>query len=460
MARREVDRDRAEVLDDREIRVGERGFDIGLKRGSGRADLETGNDAVDGTFTCHSDDVEPELLQNLGPPQRHDRHSVGEPEAKRDNGTRRHGSALLEGHWVDDGYAAPNSDVYPWLWLWDSCFHSIIWAELGDDRAVIELDSVLAAQDASGFVPHMNYRRNPEQSLDLWGRRGASSITQPPMYGHAIAELVARGFPVRDETIDRAHRGLAFLMRERQRSESGLIELVHPWESGADDSPRWDSMLGEQWTIDAWRAHKAHLVTTVEANADGSPIRNPDFRVASVGFNALVAYNIAELETVTGASDLHDAGAELSAALSTRWDAETVTWVDDVGRGAATSASARTLDALLPALVDPDPAHVGSVAAIVMDATAFGGAFGPAAVHRDEPTFDPDTYWRGPAWPQLSYLMAIAMRRAGHDAVATQIADATVAGATASGFAEYWNPDTGAGRGAIPQSWAGLAAVL
>jgi len=36
----------------------------------------------------------------------------------------------------------------------------------------------------------------------------------------------------------------------------------------------------------------------------------------------------------------------------------------------------------------------------------------------------------------------------------------TVAGAWASGMAEYWNPDTGAGLGAIPQSWTGLALVL
>ena len=36
----------------------------------------------------------------------------------------------------------------------------------------------------------------------------------------------------------------------------------------------------------------------------------------------------------------------------------------------------------------------------------------------------------------------------------------TVAGAGASGLAEYWNPDTGAGLGAIPQSWSGLALVL
>jgi hypothetical protein len=29
-------------------------------------------------------------------------------------------------------------------------------------------------------------------------------------------------------------------------------------------------------------------------------------------------------------------------------------------------------------------------------------------------------------------------------------------GAVASGWAEYWNPETGGGLGARPQSWTGL----
>src|SRR6478672_9628621 len=44
--------------------------------------------------------------------------------------------AMLEAHWRPEGYTSPNLGVYPWQWLWDSCFHAIAWAEAGDDRAV------------------------------------------------------------------------------------------------------------------------------------------------------------------------------------------------------------------------------------------------------------------------------------------------------------------------------------
>ena len=51
--------------------------------------------------------------------------------------------------------------------------------------------------------------------------------------------------------------------------------------------------------------------------------------------------------------------------------------------------------------------------------------------------------------------------RAGADpTVAADLAARLVAGAHRSGLAEYWHPDTGQGLGAVPQSWAALAAVV
>ena len=102
--------------------------------------------------------------------------------------------AVLDAHWMHEGYAAPNSQVYPWQWLWDSCFHSIIWVELGEpNRAIVELTSALSTQDAGGFIPHMNYVRDPGFHRSFWGRSGSSCITQPPMFGHAVAVLHRRG---------------------------------------------------------------------------------------------------------------------------------------------------------------------------------------------------------------------------------------------------------------------------
>ena len=37
--------------------------------------------------------------------------------------------AVMEANWREEGgYTVPNSAVYPFQWLWDSCFHAGTWA--------------------------------------------------------------------------------------------------------------------------------------------------------------------------------------------------------------------------------------------------------------------------------------------------------------------------------------------
>ena len=367
--------------------------------------------------------------------------------------------AVLEAHWVPEGYAVPNPSTYPWQWLWDSCFHALCWAELGDDRGLAELRTALSVQAADGFVPHMNYVRSPGVAADLWGRAEASSITQPPMYGHAVAELVRRGVDVDEETVARAEHGLRFLLVDRQRLPSGLVALCHPWESGADDSPRWDDFCPGGFSLEAWRPTKNRLVTSIQRSPAGSPLANGAFECASAGFNALVVFNAWELASVTGKSETTGRADELAGCLGAQWVESQRTWADS-GASETGSGKARTLDGLLPMLVAAGSEQVDAVAVDLVDSSAYGGWCGPAGVHRGEPGFDPRSYWRGPAWPQLSYLAWVGLRRHGRHEAARQVAASTVRGAMRSGFAEYWDPDDGTGGGAVPQSWAALAALM
>ncbi len=352
------------------------------------------------------------------------------------------------------GFCVPNATTYPWQWLWDSCFHAVVWAHLGDERALVEVRTALVDQDEDGFVAHLRYvESNPH--AEFWGRDRTSSITQPPMYGHAIAVLAERGMAVDGELLERATRGLRFLLDRRRRSAGGLVELCHPWESGCDDSPRWDGALAGPWSTASWRDHKGALLATIERSASGAPIANPAFAVGSVSFSALVAFNALELAGVTGDESLRRSATDLVAAVDARWDAELRTWVDD-GPTAAGSGRVRTADALLPLLVIDRP----DARAELTDPTALGAPFGPCGVDRREPPFAPSAYWRGPAWPQLTYLLWWGSRWAGDGATSASLGSSLVAAASGSNFAEYWEPDSGAGLGAVPQSWSTLAVVV
>lgn len=357
--------------------------------------------------------------------------------------------SMMTSAWTEPGFCVPNRITYPYQWLWDSCFHSIIWAELGDARCMVELQNVLANQHISGFVPHMTYWGDPDAHADFWGVSGMSSITQPPMYGHTLAELTRRGFTVAPSVASKARAGLRYLL-SRPRTAAGLVPVWHPWETGCDNSARWDDWVpgGTGFDFDRWRVQKSAYVQSLSRDSDDA-VQSSDFEVGSVGFNALTAWNIHELASV-GESDAHldSSATDLTRAVCARWKNTLGTWTDSEHG----SGQARTLDAMLGSLVDPR----SEVFDALIDPNAFGAPFGPRGTHIEEPTYDPNEYWRGPAWPQLSYLLYLAARRVNHNA-APKLANQFVAGAAKSGLAEFWNPENGEGRGAMPQSWAGLA---
>lgn len=369
--------------------------------------------------------------------------------------TRAAARSVLEAHWRAPGFTCPNATTYPWLWLWDSCFHAIVWAELGEGaRAVSELELALGAQDDEGFVPHLQYLDGSDHEA-FWGRPGTSSITQPPVYALSVVELERRGVAVPDELVERARAGLRFLLERRRRSPGDLIEIVHPWESGCDHSPRWDDLMGHPFDVERWFRRKGELLAGIERSRGGAPLSNDEFAVGSVAFSAITAHGARLLGERLGDRPLLDAASQLADALERRWDPGRRTFVDD-GPTAAGSGRIRTAEALLGALVCDDAELRAEVARELTDPDAFGGTFGPTQVHRDEPTYTPGSYWRGPSWPQLDYLLWMALPA---DAARVHAA-ATVRGASASGWAEYWDADDARPGGAVPQSWTTLAVLM
>ncbi|MET1085543.1 MAG: hypothetical protein ABWY04_00210 [Arthrobacter sp.] len=372
---------------------------------------------------------------------------------------------LMEAHWrADHGYSVPNPGTYPHLWLWDSCFHAIIWARLGDDRAVQELDAVLAGQLDNGMVPHMRYGG---EGPDTWlgPLTKTSSLTQPPMFGHAVRVLSEAGIALSEDTVTKAKAGLDWLW-EKRRTPEGLIYVVHPWEAGNDHSPRWDDWgapgrTKEGYSRPARTAWNKERMKEVSFSADGAANWSTSFVSCPAAFNAYTAFNFRELAAVTGDAVLEARATELAAAMDEHlWDAEEQLWSDLAVVGGGPSVRIPIGDGVMGALVTADLAKARTALKQLADPARFGSQFGPANVSREHPAYDPDTYWRGPAWPPLNYLFQQAFARQGMEAEAEWLAGLTARGAVTSGWAEYWNPENGRGLGAVPQTWAGLVIAM
>ena len=152
--------------------------------------------------------------------------------------------------------------------------------------------------------------------------------------------------------------------------------------------------------------------------------------------------------------------SELSTAIDDLlWEPDEGLWADRAVVGPSGSTTVPTLDGALAALSTSNPELASVALDQLADETRFAAPYGLAYVARTHPVYRPDLYWRGAAWPQLNHLARVAALRWGRAELAERIAAMTRRGAIASGFSELWDPETGEARGAVPQTWAALAAV-
>jgi hypothetical protein len=375
---------------------------------------------------------------------------------------------ILHRHWDDErGHTYPNPRTYPHQWLWDSCFAAICWARLGDpDRGLRELTGALAGQLPGGFVPHMRYAG---EGSGRGPRRDVSSFTQPPVYAHA-ARVLAGHRSVPAPLLARIGRGLDWLWRKR-RTADGLLFLVHPWESGADDSPRWDTWAADflgladwtqvRWTRPDFTRLDHHLVAAASFDDERAAVWSSAFVSAPAAFNALAAHAAGEYAALVADPAWDRRARELAAAMDAlMWNPGTGLWSDVPLVGAPGSRDVPTLDGVLGALATPD----GDRAARALDQLAsparFAAPYGLAYVAREHPAHDPKGYWRGAGWMQMNYLARLAAQRWARTDLVDAVAAMSVAAARTSRFAEYWDVETGQGYGPVPMTWSALVATM
>src|SRR5690606_22660848 len=147
----------------------------------------------------------------------------------------------------------PTKGLYPFQWNWDSCLTALGLAHLDEDRAWTEIETPIAHQWPDGMVPHNVFHVADDGYIpgpDAWNpRRPAptSGITQPPVAGFAVRRLYERAA----DKAAAAERARALLPRidawhrwfydMRDPRGEGLVAILHPWESGRDNSVDWDS---------------------------------------------------------------------------------------------------------------------------------------------------------------------------------------------------------------------------
>jgi hypothetical protein len=405
-------------------------------------------------------------------------------------------------------WTRPSPRLYPHQWGWDAAFVAIGWAHLDPARAVTELRSLLRGQWSTGMIPHIVFddcvafgAYEPRERT--WATAAlspagvaTSGICQPPMQAVALARVreIARrrddgSAAALDAAIAELYPRLAawhrWLHTARDPFGTGLVTILHPWESGLDNSPRWDEALaavpdegadearpdlghvadpGERPSQGEYRRYRALVRALVDIDYDQArALRTHPFRLADVLFTAILAAAddaLADLAVVAGrpgAADGHRADADHGRrGLESCWDPARLACLDRDLVGDRWVA-ADTIAGFAPLVAGCDAARAAALAERIAG-PSYAGAAGlrwalPPTTAVDDPDFDARSYWRGPAWPVISWLLWWSLRRAGLGERADALRAVALAQLRATGCCEYVDPCTGDGLGSHAQSW-------
>lgn len=408
--------------------------------------------------------------------------------------------------------AAPR--LYPHQWSWDAAFIAIGLAHLSVPRALTELRTLLAAQWSTGMIPHIVFSPGTDYfpGPEVWGTQGAaakpagvqtSGICQPPVHAIALARILevaerTGGRPAEQarefarQTLPRLAAWHRWLATARDPDGTGLVQIHHGWESGMDNSPRWDAAYGavvvEQET--ELRRHDTAIVADVSERPTDSEYQRYlhlvaqmrsvgydderiaaviDFRVGDVFMTALLALaaeDVADLATRLGVDGVAQEQLEIArraraAVLGSvdpatghcrDWDARTRTWSDAV--------SLASFSALLcggdPEVVARQRAELAGPLWSTHPSLRFAL---PPTLSPDDPGFQPRTYWRGPIWPVMNWLFSWAVGRHGDHQLSALWREQGLAQLGDLRFGEYYDPISGDPAGSQDQSWSAAVAI-
>ncbi len=427
------------------------------------------------------------------------------PEGAFDAQLARAAIAVLGRNWHGHS-TVPSRGLYPHQWSWDSAFIALGLRHWAPRRAATELLSLFGAQWADGRVPHIVF--NPAmhdeayfpgpsfwRSDDVVGHPpvDTSGIIQPPVHAVAAVGLMAH---LGDEAQDFGRRIYpclvaqnAYLRRCRTGPRSELAFVVHPWETGMDNSPAWDSPLAavpaDLAVFDTHTRRDLDHAGDDERPTDEDYARyirlagayrdhgyddrwvggEGEFVVRDPGLNALWGWSewaLADLASQIGAdAGPHRAEAErITAALVDEL------YVADAGSGlfhahdqhAGRRLPERTVGGLLPLVLPGLPETVVDAVLSTLTGPAFrAGASDVLGVPSFDLTaawFDAQRYWRGPSWLNTTWMVGRGLQAHGRHELAAQLLDDVVRLSRRFGFQEYFNPHTGKGHGTDQFSWS------
>lgn len=313
------------------------------------------------------------------------------------------------------------------VWAWDACFNAIALAvadpKLAWDQLLLHMDH----QTDQGQVP---------DSVDDGGP--VYGWVKPPVQGWTALQLInALGVEACIDWLPEVYQRLLAWTRWwyawRCDRTDGLCRYMHGNDSGWDNSSIF---------------------------AEPGPVISPDLQAfLAVQWKALARIAVILGRPEDARAHLDEARRQTEAMARGLNVNGTLGYIDPGGRLVPSTSTltrmAIVLGSDLPTAVRP------RLIADLTPGSRFVTAFGVATEATDSPNYVADGYWRGPIWAPEMAIAVDGLRRAGHEAVAAELAlrfCRTCAAEPVAMFENY-NATTGAGLRCMAYSWTAAVFV-
>lgn len=395
----------------------------------------------------------------------------------------------------------PSEHYYLHQFFWDSCTHAMGLVYYDPQWAYEELASLLAAQWENGFIGHIIYSEDEKRyfpTKELWGTEKfsqksfvSSGFIQPPLLAISLNHIdeVLHDKGEKTDGVDSLIAGVVryhnYLKRFRDREDSGLLTIIHPWESGCDNSPRWDSVMESidlktipQRIIDLVRTNRKDISASTELNRpraeyyyrylylidvykqqqwdtdailDITPFAVKDVQVSSIWAkaNQSLAAIMKRRGRIKEADYFSSLAEQTNETIRKCWNEKAHSYANfDVSHGQkkpiysddfanfmplySHAASDKQVTALLTQLSDPQK---------------YWTKYPVPSVSPKSPFFEITRYWRGPTWPIVNLFILEGLK--GYTAhkqcqkLFKELVKKTADMIRTIGFYETYDPNTG-----------------
>ncbi len=410
-------------------------------------------------------------------------------------------------------FTIPADGPYPHQWLWDSCFIAIGQRHYDVSRAQTEILHLLTGQWHNGMMPNIVMSPGYKRDHNIWRSWtnpnapdyvDTTGITQPPMLAEAVLRIGQKlSLPERRTWYKTVFSALVqyheWLHTDRDPHQEGLALLLHPWESGLDNTPPWMSelkthqmpvwirvidKLGLDWLINLFRRDTHFLpasqrMSTVDALSlfstqrrlrrkqyDTAKILDHSlFAIEDLNFNCIliradeILLDIAKTIRQEVPEDLLNQMKKTVLALESLWDPYSNQYYS---RNFTThklikEPSVATLMPLYAGCITKERA--GLLVKHLENHHIFGPAYPVPTVPINSVWFKELGYWQGPTWVNMNWLIIDGLKRNGFKDHAQALTESTLEMVAKGGFREYFSPIDGTPAGAHNFSWTAALTI-